>query len=486
MTPAPQSGMTVPRVTRKTRRAKPSGSASAATPDAAHYAALIKALGGIVYDWRPKAGVLRWVGDFTQILGYSAAEMGSGTASWTTRVHPEDLPRVLAEVESAHDERRLYDLEYRFLHRDGHYCWMHDRGVLFPGTDGTLERIVGVFRDISTRKHAEEGLRASERIRRLIIDTEPECVKLVSPTGALLQMNPAGLSMLEAPSLEQAQARGLINFVRPEHREAFAGLHQRVIGGAEGSLEFEVEGLRGTRRWLETRAVPLRDERGAVEALLGVTRDVTGRRRWEQQLRAMELERDQLLEDLHDKSIQAIYSIGLSLERGGRAVEREPALARRLIGEAAANLNLVIQDLRAHLGGTTPVASPDFRHEIEQWVAAAGGSGPSFTVEVDPSAAAALEPRRAMQLLAVAREGISNILRHAEARNAEVSLRLRDGVVILALSDDGSGLMAAGGSDGGLGLYHIAARVRRLQGDWQIASERGRGTRLLVQVPRST
>src|SRR5690349_1277093 len=292
MTQAPWYGMTVPRVTRRTRRTRTSGSASAAAPDAARHAALIEALGGIVYDWRPKAGAITWVGDFTQILGYSAAEMGGDTASWTTRVHPEDLPRVFAEVENAHAERRLYDLEYRFLHRDGHYCWMHDRGVLFPGTDGALERIVGVFRDISARKRAEEGLRASERIRRLIIDTEPECVKLVSPTGTLLQMNPAGLSMLEAQSLEQAQARGLINFVRPEHREAFARLHQRVMGGAEGSLEFEVEGLRGTRRWLETRAVPLRDERGAVEALLGVTRDVTGRRRWEQQLRAMELERD--------------------------------------------------------------------------------------------------------------------------------------------------------------------------------------------------
>ena len=456
-------------------------------PDATHYAALIKALGGIVYDWRPKTGVLRWVGDFMQILGYSAAEMGSGTASWTTRVHPEDLPRVLAEVENAHAERRLYDIEYRFLHRDGHYCWMHDRGVLFPGADGKLKRIVGVFRDISARKRAEEGLRASERIRRLIIDTEPECVKVVSPTGALLQINPAGLAMLEAQSLEQAQSCSLSSFVRPEHRAAFTALHQRVIGGAEGSLEYEVEGLCGTRRWLETRAVPLRDERGAVEALLGVTRDVTGRRRWEQQLRAMELERDQLLEDLHDKSIQAIYSIGLSLERGGRAVEREPALARRLIGEAAANLNLVIQDLRAHIASrTTPATSPDFRLEIERWIAAAGGGGPSFTVEVDPSAAAALEPARAMQLLAVAREGISNILRHAEARNAEVSLRLGDGVVTLALNDDGTGLMAAGGSDGGLGLHHIAARVRRLHGDWQIASERGRGTRLLVQVPRST
>lgn len=449
-------------------------------------AALVQAVGGIVYDWHPKTSVIRWEGDFTHILGYSAAEMGNDTASWITRVHPEDLPRVLAEVEDAHAERRLYDLEYRFRHRDGHYCWMHDRGVLFAGTDGTLEHIVGVFRDISARKQAEEALRASERMRRLIIDTEPECVKVVSPAGVLLQMNPAGLAMLEAESLAQVQARGLVNFLRPEHRAPFTALHQHVIGGGKGSLEFEVAGVRGTRRWLETRAVPLRDEQGRVEALLGVTRDVTGRRQWEQQLRALELERERLLQDLHDNCIQAIYSIGLSLERSARSVEREPALARRLIGDAAANLNLVIQDLRAHLGrAPRPAAAPDFQGEIDQWIASTGGTGPRFTVDVDPSAVDSLAPERAMELLWIAREGVSNILRHAQARNAGVSLRLRDGVVVLELIDDGTGVAGADGADGGLGLHHIAARVRRLHGDWQIASEPGRGTRVLVQVPRS-
>jgi len=443
-------------------------------------------MGGIVYDWHPRTAALRWEGDVTQVLGYSAAEMGNDTASWTTRVHPEDLPRVLAEVENARANRRLYDLEYRFRHREGHYCWMHDRGVLFADADGALEHIVGVFRDISARKRADEALRASERMLRLVVDTEPECVKVVSPNGALLQMNPAGLEMIEVASLEQARARGLLSFVRREHQAAFAALHQRVIAGGEGSLEYEIEGLRGTRRWLETRAVPLRDENGGVEALLGVTRDVTGRRRWEQQVQALEMERELLLEDLHDNCIQAIYAIGLSLERAARAIEREPAVARRLIGDAGANLNRVIHDLRGHLARVRrPTFAPDFRREIEHWIASTGGAGPRFTVEVDPAIGPSLEPGRAMELLGIAREGISNILRHAKARNAEVSLRMDDGAVALELSDDGTGLPGAQAAGGGLGLHHLAARVRRLRGHWQIASEPGRGTRIVVRVPRS-
>jgi len=91
-------------------------------------------------------------------------------------------------------------------------------------------------------------------------------------------MNPAGLRMIEAASLDDARGRRLVDFVAPEYRKAFGDLAQRVFRGESGTLTFEMTGLRGTRRWLETHAVPLRDVAGNVESLLGVTRDVTQER----------------------------------------------------------------------------------------------------------------------------------------------------------------------------------------------------------------
>ncbi|MEW6307321.1 MAG: PAS domain S-box protein, partial [Verrucomicrobiota bacterium] len=135
----------------------------------------------------------------------------------------------------------------------------------------------------------EQALRESEARYRAIIETEPECVKIVARDGHLLQMNPAGLAMLEAGSLAEAQQRALVEYIVPEHRHAFLQLHQRVMSGETALLEFEVIGLRGSRRWLETHAVPLRDAAGQVQSLLGVTRDITGRRQTEQALRESEL-----------------------------------------------------------------------------------------------------------------------------------------------------------------------------------------------------
>ena len=132
---------------------------------------------------------------------------------------------------------------------------------------------------------ALERSRASEARWRTIVSTDPECVKTVSPEGYLVEMNPAGLAMLSATTLEQVKARPLLEWIAPEHRAAFADLHRRVMHGEGGELEFEVVGLAGTRRWLRTKACPLRDRDGAITSLLGISRDITVERELEAQLR---------------------------------------------------------------------------------------------------------------------------------------------------------------------------------------------------------
>jgi PAS domain S-box-containing protein len=131
-------------------------------------------------------------------------------------------------------------------------------------------------------EEANQKLLASESRLRAILETEPECVKVIAPDGALLEMNAAGLRMLEAESLSAVRERGLLHLVAPEHREAFSRLNQRVMQGESGTLVFEIVGLKGRRRWLETHAAPLRDEGGEVAALLGVARDITERKQAEE------------------------------------------------------------------------------------------------------------------------------------------------------------------------------------------------------------
>lgn len=138
--------------------------------------------------------------------------------------------------------------------------------------------LVAIVRDITERKEAEKILHEQKDFLNAILENEPECVKVISTDGKLLQMNRAGLAMLETGSLADAQQEGLINYVHPEDRGAFIHLSRRVFKGNSGKLEFRIRGKRGTERWLETHASPLRNAEGNTYALVGVTRDITERK----------------------------------------------------------------------------------------------------------------------------------------------------------------------------------------------------------------
>ena len=187
-----------------------------------------------------------------------------------------------------------------------------------------------VMAQLELRRQASE-LAESEGRLRAIIENEPECVKVVSREGKLLEMNPAGLVMLQARSLAEAQRKALAEFILPEHRAAFFDLHQRVMAGQSGTLEFEVIGLQGGRRWLETHATPLRDRAGQIQSLLGITRDVTERRRAEETLRASEARYRTLFEHAPD-GITVSDPDGRCLDANASACRMLGYLRSELIG----------------------------------------------------------------------------------------------------------------------------------------------------------
>ena len=142
-----------------------------------------------------------------------------------------------------------------------------------------------IIRDITERRQAEQQVRESQKLLQAIVETEPECIKLLDREGRLLMMNQAGLAMIEADSFEMVKGRPVVALVKPEYRQAFMKIAGEVFQGRPGQLEFEVVGLKGRELWLETHAVPLRNDRNEITSLLGVTRDITGHKLAEEKIR---------------------------------------------------------------------------------------------------------------------------------------------------------------------------------------------------------
>jgi len=146
-----------------------------------------------------------------------------------------------------------------------------------------IGELIGGFNQLLAQlRQRDEALRESEQRLRAIFENEPECIKILDAQGRLIEMNPAGLAMIEVDSFEQVKGRSLLDLIVPEYRSSFLDLHARVLSGEAMQMSFEVIGLKGARRWLETHAVPMQYQGETVH--LAVTHDITERKKSEESL----------------------------------------------------------------------------------------------------------------------------------------------------------------------------------------------------------
>ncbi|MEM6752123.1 MAG: PAS domain S-box protein [Cyanobacteria bacterium P01_C01_bin.38] len=133
-------------------------------------------------------------------------------------------------------------------------------------------------------KKTEIALRHSENRLQTIIDAKPESVKLIDNNGTLLEINTSGIEMMEAESADVLIGRSICSTVTPEYQNAYRVMHESVCRGNKETLEFEMIGFKGTRRWMKTYAVPLPTENYSSFLHLAITQDITQRKASEQKL----------------------------------------------------------------------------------------------------------------------------------------------------------------------------------------------------------
>ena len=203
-------------------------------------------------------------------------------------VLPFDASAVaMAALQEANETGYSSGKEYRLALPQGE-MWFELSIARKPTLTNEEPRFMVLSRDITERKRARAALEESEGQLRAIIESEPACVKLVSVDGRLLQMNPAGLAMIEANTFGHVADMQVLDVVHPQDRELFQELHERVCKGQTGTLSFRVIGLRGSQRDMETRSVPLYNARGEVTSVLSVTHDITKRKQADEALVASE------------------------------------------------------------------------------------------------------------------------------------------------------------------------------------------------------
>lgn len=245
----------------------------AAIVDSSDDAIISKNLNGIITSWNKSA---------QRLFGYTAAEaIGQ---SITLIIPPERRQEETEIISRLRRGESIDHFETVRVRKDGGTL---ELSLTISPIRDVAGRVVGaskVARDITEQKRAQRAVRESEERLRTILETTPDCVKLVAPDGTVLHMNTPGLRMVGAKSSAEVVGNSVYDLVAPEDREKFRALNQRVCNGEKGSLQFDSVGLDGTRRHMETHAAPMRNPDGNL-ILLAITRDVTARKRAEATLR---------------------------------------------------------------------------------------------------------------------------------------------------------------------------------------------------------
>lgn len=326
-------------------------------------------------------------------------------------------------------------------------------------------------------------------------DHIPEMIRngLFTPTAVA----PQGLACL---CFLVATARCLLDYRQSKRREDFVFASLALMFGV-AELVFMYSVPWDSRWWfwhllrLTAYLLVLREvSRGYLrtisdlQASLEQTIQVEGAlRQSEQRLRRSLDDREKMAQDLHDHVIQSIFAVTLNLERCRRLVRTHVQEAVNQLGTTLADLRLVIRDIRGYLVGLEQPISNGRELETAFTSLIKSMANPEqlpFRLEVDPLAADRVTPEQASHLLSVAREALSNSLRHSAARTGKLSLQFAEDHVRLTVVDDGIGFQATALQEQGHGLRNMAARAKRLHGRLEVISEPGQGTRVLFDLPR--
>ncbi len=308
-----------------------------------------------IWDWNIRTGEVFFSARWKAMRGYGDHEMPNALDEWRSRIHPEDLDRVLRRIEAYLDRTSPeFCEEYRVQRKDGSYLWVLDRGVALWDDQGRPMRMAGSETDITARKRAEQALRESEERYRMLIDLSPSGI-FVYADGKTVYVNQAACRILGAASPEEILGRPTLQFVHPDCHAAVLESARLLLEGGEPvrRTERKYVKLDGTVIDVEVEAAPI--IWNGKRAIQGIFSDITARKAAEESLHRTTA----ILTALIQSSPVAIITSDIE----GRLSSWNPA-ATRMFGWTESEV----------LGGQVPYIRPENEEEAEAlWQLALSG-----------------------------------------------------------------------------------------------------------------
>jgi signal transduction histidine kinase len=356
-------------------------------------------------------------------------------------------------------------------------------------------------RDVTERVRAENALREREALLRNVLETLPVGVWVTDDKSKIVSGNPVGHGIWAGAKYVGIEQYG-------EYKGWWAATGKRIEAGewasaravtkGETSLneEIEIECFDGTRKTILNSAVPIRDSHQRITGAIVVNQDITERKRAEQNLRnytarlqtvsrklleVQEDERRRLVRELHDQVGQVLTALKINLQ----VIERLPAAApvALKIEECAQIADAALQQVRTLMLDLRPPQLDELGLAIALRAHAERVVAPANLVLhfSAPDALPEMPPAIAIVYFRIMQETLTNILRHAGARNVWIELAVAGDGLVLTVRDDGKGFDLTGARQramggGSIGLLSMEERAALADGRIEISTAPGAGT----------
>ncbi len=250
-------------------------------------------------------GYIEWVNaGFTRISGYTAEETVGRTPGGVLQGQATD-PATVAQMREAIRSRQGFDLEVLNYHKNGQPYWLHITAQPVFDDRGELRHFVAIETDITARKAAEAQL----HFQASILSSVKDCVIVTDLEGRIIYFNQGAEELFGYSAAEMMGKTPAVLYPEPEGAPVrLANRFGEIMAGRDFIAEWEGRRKDGTRVWIYIKTSLLRDLAGQPVGFIGVSKDITDRKRTEQQLRESEAS----LRSIFDASVQTYFLLDAS------------------------------------------------------------------------------------------------------------------------------------------------------------------------------
>ncbi len=450
---------------------------------------------------------LRWNEAFKKASGYSDKEIASMPAP-ASYYSPADLERAAIFIEKVFKEG-VGTIELELICKDGSRIPTEYRVSVVNDQLGKPKYIISIGRDITERRQAEKALRESEQKFRTIADQSLMGISILQD-NRIKYINQRMSDLLEY-SVEEYMSFNFIDFAkRSIHPDDFSFAMEQAQKKQSGEpdvvtqYEYRLITKSGKVKWVEQYSKTIEYLGKPADFITLV--DISNRKKAEEETKQYrhklrELANQHILMEeqqkrkisnvLHDNLGQYLTAAQLFLapmikEQADDEEKEKLNQIYQLIGKANDDAHSIIEEI-----SPSALYEQEFGSAIE-WLTTRYIEKYDMSISLHCDVQdVQLEFEKKVTIFKAVQELLLNVLKHAETKEARVTIQRKDNFLITEVSDDGAGFSVSQEDSRqiarkGMGLFNISERIGSLGGELSIDSEPGRGTRIIIKLPEDT